>query len=84
VVTAFTLRGAAALVVPAGCRSGAAGAGPAAAGRRGRAGSFPPVELLTGRLDVFHATNFVLPPLRRAARRRDRPRPGLPAPDRRR
>ncbi|MCW2607275.1 MAG: glycosyl transferase group 1 [Frankiales bacterium] len=30
-------------------------------------GSFPPVELLTGRLDVFHATNFVLPPLRRAA-----------------
>lgn len=28
--------------------------------------SWPPVELLTGRLDVFHATNFVLPPLRRA------------------
>ncbi|MCW2613080.1 MAG: glycosyl transferase, group 1, partial [Frankiales bacterium] len=28
---------------------------------------WPPVELLTGRLDVFHATNFVLPPLRRAA-----------------
>ncbi|MBC7375522.1 MAG: glycosyltransferase family 4 protein [Frankiales bacterium] len=27
---------------------------------------WPPVELLTGRLDVFHATNFVLPPLRRA------------------
>ncbi len=27
---------------------------------------FPPVELLTGPLDVFHATNFVLPPLRRA------------------
>lgn len=26
----------------------------------------PPVEWLTGRLDVFHATNFVLPPLRRA------------------
>jgi glycosyltransferase involved in cell wall biosynthesis len=26
----------------------------------------PPVELLTGRLDVFHATNFVLPPLHRA------------------
>lgn len=26
----------------------------------------PPVELLTGRLDLFHATNFVLPPLRRA------------------
>lgn len=27
---------------------------------------FPPVELLTGRVDVFHATNFVLPPLARA------------------
>ena len=27
---------------------------------------WPPVELLTGRLDVFHGTNFVLPPLRRA------------------
>ena len=26
----------------------------------------PPVEWLTGALDVFHATNFVLPPLRRA------------------
>lgn len=26
----------------------------------------PPVEWLTGRLDVFHATNFVLPPVRRA------------------
>jgi len=28
---------------------------------------FPPVELLAGRVDVFHATNFVLPPLHRAA-----------------
>ena len=27
----------------------------------------PPVEWLTGRIDVFHATNFVLPPTRRAA-----------------
>ncbi|MCW2666806.1 MAG: glycosyl transferase, group 1, partial [Frankiales bacterium] len=27
---------------------------------------WPPVELLAGRTDVFHATNFVLPPLRRA------------------
>lgn len=26
----------------------------------------PPVELLAGRCDVFHATNFVLPPSRRA------------------
>jgi hypothetical protein len=29
--------------------------------------SFPRSSCLTGRLDVFHATNFVLPPLRRAA-----------------
>jgi glycosyltransferase involved in cell wall biosynthesis len=28
---------------------------------------FPPVELLTGRVDVFHAGNFVLPPALRAA-----------------
>lgn len=29
--------------------------------------SLPPVEWLCGAVDVFHATNFVLPPLRRAA-----------------
>lgn len=28
--------------------------------------SVPPVELFTGPVDVFHATNFVLPPARRA------------------
>lgn len=28
---------------------------------------FPPVEVLTGRVDVFHAGNYVLPPLWRAA-----------------
>lgn len=28
--------------------------------------SWPPVELLTGRVSVFHGTNFVLPPLARA------------------
>jgi glycosyltransferase involved in cell wall biosynthesis len=28
---------------------------------------FPPVEVLTGRIDVFHAGNYVLPPLWRAA-----------------
>lgn len=27
---------------------------------------WPPIELLTGRVDVFHGTNYVLPPLRRA------------------
>jgi glycosyltransferase involved in cell wall biosynthesis len=28
---------------------------------------WPPVEALSGRVDVFHGTNFVLPPTRRAA-----------------
>jgi glycosyltransferase involved in cell wall biosynthesis len=28
--------------------------------------SWPPAELLTGRVEVFHGTNFVLPPLARA------------------
>jgi glycosyltransferase involved in cell wall biosynthesis len=29
--------------------------------------SWPPAELLTGRVDAFHGTNFVVPPLSRAA-----------------
>lgn len=32
-----------------------------------RRGPVPPAEWLTGRSDVFHATNYLLPPLRRAA-----------------
>jgi glycosyltransferase involved in cell wall biosynthesis len=66
VATAFTLRGRGALVVPAPV---AVRARPVPARLLQEAwarGAFPPVELLTGRLDVFHATNFVLPPLRRA------------------
>lgn len=72
VLTAFTLRGAAEL--PG--RAAAAGAGAARVSRRRvparalqaawRRADFPPVELLTGRLEVFHGTNFVLPPRRRA------------------
>ena len=30
-------------------------------------GSLPPVEMFSGAVDVFHGTNFVLPPTRRAA-----------------
>ncbi|HWC40150.1 MAG TPA: glycosyltransferase family 1 protein [Acidimicrobiales bacterium] len=30
--------------------------------------SFPPIEWFTGRVDVVHGTNFVVPPSRRAAR----------------
>ena len=68
VATAFTLRGAGGLpaAVPAGVavrhRPAPARVLQAAWQRAGG----PPVEWLTGRLDVFHGTNFVLPPLRRA------------------
>jgi glycosyltransferase involved in cell wall biosynthesis len=67
--TAFTWRGQDGL-------AGAVPAGVTTAGRRAPARALqalwartpvPPVELLAGPgLDVFHATNFVLPPLRRA------------------
>ena len=33
-----------------------------------RSGSLPPIEWWTGRIDVVHGTNFVVPPARRAAR----------------
>lgn len=68
VATAFTLRG----------RARLAGALPAGVAARSRPvparllrtswqrSEFPPVEWLCGRVEVFHATNFVLPPLRRA------------------
>lgn len=69
VATAFTARGAAALVeqVPDGVRV----SGFRAPARLLRAawqhGRFPPVEVLSGRVDVFHGTNFVAPPTRHAA-----------------
>ena len=66
VATAFTLRGRGGLRVPPGVEVRAR-AVPARALQEAWARSdWPPVELLTGPLDVFHATNFVLPPLRRA------------------
>lgn len=66
--TAFTLRGAGGL--PGALPPGVAVAHrpvPARALRAvwGRV-DLPPVEWLAGRVDVFHGTNFVLPPLRRA------------------
>jgi glycosyltransferase involved in cell wall biosynthesis len=69
VATAFTLRGAGALpaAVPAAVqvrhRPAPARALQAAWDRL----ELPPVEWLAGRADVVHGTNFVLPPLRRAA-----------------
>ncbi|MFD0923576.1 glycosyltransferase family 4 protein [Saccharopolyspora rosea] len=64
----FTARGWRGLrsAVPAGTRA----VGPPLPARLLRAcwarGSFPPVELLAGRADVVHGTNFVLPPPLRA------------------
>jgi glycosyltransferase involved in cell wall biosynthesis len=66
VATAFTLRGRGRLTVPPRVQVRARplpARGLQAAWARSE---LPPVELLTGRLDVFHATNFVLPPVRRA------------------
>ncbi len=68
VATAFTLRGAGGL--PAAVPPGVAVRHRPAPARllqaAWRRGGLPPVEWLTGRLDVFHGTNFVLPPRRRA------------------
>lgn len=67
--TAFTVRGLGGLAaaLPPGVRAVGRPA-PARLLRRSWArGGPPPVEWLCGRVDVFHATNFVLPPRRRAA-----------------
>ncbi|MGH3797570.1 MAG: glycosyltransferase family 4 protein [Pseudonocardiaceae bacterium] len=67
-VTAFTARGQSALraAVPSGVRV-RGGPVPARALRASwQRWAWPPVELLAGRADVLHATNFVLPPSRRA------------------
>ena len=69
VATAFTWRGAAAL--PAEVPAGVAVRHRPLPARVLRALwarlEVPPVEWLAGRADVFHGTNFLLPPLRRAA-----------------
>ena len=67
-VTAFTARGQAALraAVPAGARV-RGGPVPARMLRKlWRHCNWPPVELLAGNAEVLHATNFVLPPAKRA------------------
>ncbi|MGH3932347.1 MAG: glycosyltransferase family 1 protein, partial [Pseudonocardiaceae bacterium] len=67
-VTAFTARGQAALraTVPSGVRV-RGGPVPARALRASwRRCNWPPTELLAGEAEVLHATNFVLPPSRRA------------------
>ena len=66
VATAFTLRGRGALRVPEGVRVRARPVPARALQAAWSRTEAPAVELLTGPLEVFHATNFVLPPLRRA------------------
>ena len=66
VLTLFSLRGRVA-APPAGSRPAPRRVPARVLQPMWRRWHFPPVELLTGRIDVFHAGNFVLPPLRRAA-----------------
>ncbi len=66
VATAFTLRGRGGLQVPAGVEVRARPLPARGLQEAWARTELPPVEWLTGRLDVFHATNFVLPPLARA------------------
>jgi glycosyltransferase involved in cell wall biosynthesis len=66
VATAFTLRGRRRLEVPPGVAVRARPLPARGLQEAWARSELPPVEWLTGRLDVFHATNFVLPPLRRA------------------
>ncbi|HEX2301430.1 MAG TPA: glycosyltransferase family 1 protein [Pseudonocardiaceae bacterium] len=67
-VTAFTARGQAPLrtAAPPGLRVRGRPVPARALRAAWRRSSWPPVELLTGRADVLHATNFVLPPSRYA------------------
>ena len=66
VATAFTFRGRGALDVPDGVAVAARPAPARALQAAWARVEWPSVELLSGRCDVFHATNYVLPPLRRA------------------
>ena len=66
VATAFTLRGRGALSVPRGVDVRARPVPARGLQEAWARCEVPPVEWLTGSLDVFHATNFVLPPLRKA------------------
>lgn len=66
--TAFTLRGSdLASELPPGIAANARRFPARLLRRAWTQSAFPPTELLAGRSDVFHATNFVLPPSRHAA-----------------
>lgn len=69
VATAFTWRGRRDLpaVVPAGCEVASRPVPARLLRQAWQVSELPVVETLAGPLDVFHATNFLMPPLRRAA-----------------
>src|SRR4051794_3805672 len=66
-LTAFTFRGRGELYPPPGVHVSARPAPARLLQSAWLRTALPPVELLSGRTDVFHGTNFVLPPRRRAA-----------------
>lgn len=66
VLTLFSIRGQVPPPLPRGTRMAPRRAPARLLNRAWRVAPFPPVELLTGRVDVFHGSNFVLPPLARA------------------
>lgn len=67
VLTLFSIRGSIPEPRPRGTTMAPRRAPARLLNRAWRRVPFPPVEILTGRVDVFHGTNFVLPPLARAA-----------------
>jgi glycosyltransferase involved in cell wall biosynthesis len=67
VLTLFSIRGSVPAPHPPGTSMAPRRAPARLLNRMWKRMPFPPVEILTGRVDVFHGTNFVLPPLARAA-----------------
>ncbi|WP_040338432.1 glycosyltransferase family 4 protein [Candidatus Blastococcus massiliensis] len=65
-LTLFSIRGAVPGPLPARTRPAPRRAPARLLRRAWRRWPWPPAELLTGRVDVFHGTNFVVPPLARA------------------
>lgn len=65
-LTLFSVRGAVLGPLPARTRPAPRRAPARLLRRTWTRWAWPPVELLTGSVDVFHGTNFVLPPLARA------------------
>jgi glycosyltransferase involved in cell wall biosynthesis len=66
-LTLFSVRGAVPGPLPARTRPAPRRAPARLLRRAWSRWAWPPAELLTGRVDVFHGTNFVVPPLARAA-----------------